>query len=287
MQVSGTIMICESSCPLCYSTSLHNQPFDPDADSGHQQILKISKSAVKSRPFCRTFIEAMKIAKTYLLGTLLCTTLLLATASSFAQTDSAKIAAILKNNPANSKWGPNDTIVVAAIWHDGQMMPYKELEPCWISNMSPRKLEKYKQEWTRLRNAVFVTYPYAMVAGNTINDINKQLEGVTSKKKRKEYIKTREKELRKQFTDPMKNLSVYQGKVLMKLINRQTGNNCYEIVKEYKGGVNARMYQTVAFFVGGNLKQDWDLTQDDDKQIEGFVRELERQWYGPNYHSGR
>ena len=45
----------------------------------------------------------------------------------------------------------------------------------------------------------------------------------------------------------------------MKLINRQTGNNCYEILKEYKGGLNARFYQTVAFFVGGNLKQDWDI----------------------------
>jgi hypothetical protein len=73
----------------------------------------------------------------------------------------------------------------------------------------------------------------------------------------------------------------------MKLINRQTGNNCYEIVKEFKGGVNARMYQTVAFFVGGNLKQEWDLKDKDDQQIDGFVRELERSWYGPYYNSGR
>ena len=56
------------------------------------------------------------------------------------------------------------------------------------------------------------------------------------------------KELKAEFADPLTNLSVYQGKILMKLINRQTGNNCYEIIKEYKGGVNARFYQTVAFF---------------------------------------
>ncbi|MEI9943106.1 MAG: DUF4294 domain-containing protein [Chitinophagaceae bacterium] len=107
-------------------------------------------------------------------------------------------------------------------------------------------------EWTRLRNAVYVTYPYARTAGGTINDINAKLAGVTSKKTRKEYIKTREKELRKQFSDPLSNLSVYQGKVLMKLINRQTGNNCYEIIKEYRGGMNARVYQTVAFFFGSS-----------------------------------
>lgn len=225
----------------------------------------------------------MNSAKPYFLRNLLSLQLLLVVATCFAQTEPSSHP--LKTDP--DKWGANDTIVVPAIFYDGQMMPYKELEMAWVSNMSPRKFEKYKSEWTRLRNAVYVTYPYAMVAGNTINDINKHLEGVTSNKARKEYIKTREKELRKQFSEPLKNLSVYQGKVLMKLINRQTGNNCYEIVKEFKGGLNARMYQTVAFFVGGNLKQDWDLKEKDDQQIDGFVKELERSWYGPNYNSGR
>jgi hypothetical protein len=65
----------------------------------------------------------------------------------------------------------------------------------------------------------------------------------------------------------------------MKLINRQTGNNCYELIKEYKGGLNARLYQTVAFFVGGNLKQEWNLAENkQDRQIESFVREFYGSW---------
>src|SRR3954463_12150061 len=64
-----------------------------------------------------------------------------------------------------SKWGPNDTVMVNAIWYNREMMPYKEEEMVWVSNLSARKLEKYKEEWTRLRNAVYVTYPYARVAG--------------------------------------------------------------------------------------------------------------------------
>ena len=99
----------------------------------------------------------------------------------------------------------------------------------------------------------------------------------------KSYIKSREKELKKQFTEPLSNLSVYQGKVLMKLINRQTGNNCYEIIKEYKGGLNARMYQTVAFFFGSSLKQKWDPTEKTDRQIENFVKEIDGMWYGNPY----
>src|SRR5215471_19615953 len=152
-----------------------------------------------------------------------------------------------QTNPRDGKWGPNDTLIVPAIIYEGESLPYKELEMVWVSNMPPDKLAKYVEEWSRLRNAVYVTYPYARIAGTTINDINTHLANVSSKKDRKGYLKTREKELRAQFTEPMENLSVYQGKVLMKLINRQTGNNCYDIIKDYKNGITARLYQTVAF----------------------------------------
>ena len=183
----------------------------------------------------------------------------------------------------SKKWGPNDTIIVDAIWYQREMQPYKEEEMVWVSKLSPKKLEKLIAEWTRLRNAVYVTYPYARVAGVTINDINAKLANVKNKKERKEYIKTREKELRKSFAEPLSNLSVYQGRVLMKLINRQTGNNCYEIIKEYKGGMNARLYQTVAFFFGSSLKQQWDLTDKTDRQIENFANEIDGAWYGNPY----
>ncbi|MBK6936061.1 MAG: DUF4294 domain-containing protein [Chitinophagaceae bacterium] len=178
------------------------------------------------------------------------------------------------------KWGPNDTIILPAVFYHNEIVNYKEEQMVWIYPLSGRKLEKFIQEWTRLRNAVYVTYPYARIAGATINDINAQMTGLTTKIERKAYIKSREKELRKQFGDPLTNLSVYQGKVLMKLINRQTGNNCYEILKEYKGGLNARLYQTMAWFVGGNLKQNWDIRDNSfDRQIESFVKEIDGNWY--------
>lgn len=184
------------------------------------------------------------------------------------------------------KWGPNDTIITQAIYYQLEWMPYKELEMAWVSNMSEKALAKFIAEWTRLRNAVYVTYPYARTAGHLMNDINARIEKMTTKKERKKYIKSREKELRDQFGDPLSNLSVYQGKILMKLINRQTGNNCYEIVKEYRGGVTARLYQTVAFFFGSNLKQEWELTDKVDKQIENIVQEIDATWYNNPYKPG-
>jgi hypothetical protein len=187
----------------------------------------------------------------------------------------------------NSKWGPNDTILVRAIIIDGESYPYSELETVYITNGSYENMVKQIAAYNRLRNAVYVTYPYARLAGATINEINARLIGMDAKKERKKIIKSKEKELRKQFTDPLTNLSVYQGKVLMKLVNRQTGNNCYEIIKEYKGGLQARFYQTVAFFFGSSLKQPYDWQNDvTDKQIEAIVREIDATWYDNPYRPG-
>jgi hypothetical protein len=186
-----------------------------------------------------------------------------------------------------SKYGPNDTILVAGVLYEGEVIPYSEMPLVYISNLPPDKLAKVIEAYNRLRNAVYVTYPFARTAGAVINDVNAHLQGVTSKSERKKYIKSREAELKKQFSDPLSNLSVYQGRVLMKLINRQTGNDCYELIKEYRGGFSARMYQTVAFFFSSSLKQEYDAKNDAfDRQIESIVQELEGSWYGSSYRTG-
>jgi hypothetical protein len=187
---------------------------------------------------------------------------------------------------ARNQYGPNDTILVTAIYYQNQWIPYSEMDMVYVSNVPPDKLAKMIAEYNRLRNAVYVTYPYARTAGDVINDVNAHLKDV-SRSDRKKYIKSREAELKKQFSDPLSNLSVYQGRVLMKLINRQTGNNCYEIIKDYRGGLNARMYQTVAFFFGSSLKQDYDAKSDyTDRQIEAIVREIDGVWYNNPYKPG-
>ncbi len=211
-----------------------------------------------------------------------------ATGNAFSQTTPADtLIGPIQIPPIDpNKWGPNDTIITGAIYYINEWMPYKENEMVWVSKMSERQLAKYIEEWTRLRNAVYVTYPYARTAGRLMNDINAQISQMKNKKDKKAYIKSREKELKDQFADPLSNLSVYQGKILMKLINRQTGNNCYEIVKEYRGGITARLYQTVAFFFGSSLKQDWDPNDKVDRQIENIVKEIDGTWYNNPYKPG-
>ena len=177
----------------------------------------------------------------------------------------------------DGKLGRNDTILVNSIVWQGDTIPAKTLEWVWVNGKLSSEQIRRKAEWTRLRNAVYVTYPYAKRAGVIINDINAKLASIPTDKK-KSYLKTREKELKKEFADPLSDLSVYQGKVLMKLINRQTGNNCYELISEYKGSFTARFWQTVAFVFGSNLKQPYDAAGDD-KQIESIVMEVERMYH--------
>lgn len=178
--------------------------------------------------------------------------------------------------PFNPRWGPNDTIIVPIYVMAGDTLPSGMLEYVFVNAPMPPAMRKRYTKWTRLRNAVYVTYPYARKAGIIINDINGNLQALPNGK-RKKYLESREKELKKEFTEPLTKLSVYQGKVLMKLINRQTGNNCYELVKEYRGGFSARFWQTVAFFFGSSLKQPYDAARED-REIELIVQEVEKMY---------
>ncbi len=184
-------------------------------------------------------------------------------------------------NMAHAQTGVHDTITTYAVVYLGDTIEAKTLSTVDIYSRIANANQANRAKWTRLRNAIIVTYPYAMRSGVILNDMNAKLATVTEKSARKEYIKSREKELKKEFTDPLSNLSIYQGKVLMKLINRQTGNDCYDIIKEYKGGFTARFYQTVAFFFSTNLKQAYDAAGDD-YEMEMVVKEV-CQTYGFNY----
>jgi hypothetical protein len=187
------------------------------------------------------------------------------------------IIALLLSPSSFAQPNSNGVRVQAYITASGDTIPMDWLQDVEVKTKQTKAQTAYWQEYNRLRNAVYVTYPYARTAGIVITDINHQLTGITNKKQRRKIIRGREKELKKAFTDKLTNLSIYQGKVLMKLINRQTGNNCYEIIEEYKGGVNAVFWQGVAFVFGSNLKQPYN-PNGKEKDMESIVQEVEKMY---------
>ena len=102
----------------------------------------------------------------------------------------------------------NDTINSYAVIYNGDTIEAKTLQTVFLKGRYNADQLNALAEWTRLRNAIYVTYPYAKKAGMVFNDVTAHLVGVTSKDARKTYIQSREKELRKEFEEPLKNLSI-------------------------------------------------------------------------------
>lgn len=132
------------------------------------------------------------------------------------------------------------------------------------------KNRRQKRRYGKLVRNVKVTLPYARSAGQKINDINKKLALITIEKERKRYLKETEKELFDEFERPLRKLTFSQGRLLIKLVNRETGDTAYELIKEYKGGVTAFFWQGVARLFGSNLKSEFD-EDGDDKMIDHII----------------
>ena len=179
---------------------------------------------------------------------------------------------------SKAQYGTYDTIRVHAyIDKNGDTIPVEELLPVIVYTNISKKWKAYWEQWTRLRNAVYITYPYSKATSKIINELNERLKNVHSQKERKKIIKSREKELKKEFADKLTKLSIYQGKILMKLIYRETNNNCYEIIKEFKGSFSAFFWQSIAVLFGANLKQTYDK-DGADKEIEPIVLSVQKMY---------
>lgn len=179
---------------------------------------------------------------------------------------------------SKAQYGTYDTIRVHAyIDKNGDTIPEEELLPVIVYTNISKKWKAYWEQWTRLRNAVYITYPYSKATSKIINELNERLKNVHSQKERKKIIKSREKELKKEFADKLTKLSIYQGKILMKLIYRETNNNCYEIIKEFKGSFSAFFWQSIAVLFGANLKQTYDK-DGADKEIEPIVLSVQKMY---------
>lgn len=122
-------------------------------------------------------------------------------------------------------------------------------------------------------NVRFV-YPYAKLAGSKLKQIKAVLDTIKNEKDRKLFLKKSEKELDAQFGDQIRDMTYSQGKILIKLIYRETGASTFQIVREMKGGFSAFVWQTLARLFGYDLKTMYD-PGGEDKPIERVVRMID------------
>ncbi len=126
------------------------------------------------------------------------------------------------------------------------------------------------RQWDRLVRNVKVAYPYAKLAGIKFNEYSLKIAGISNEKQKKAMMKQAEDELQAKFGDELKELTITQGKILLKLIDRQTSNSSYDIVKDFRGRFTAFFYQSFARLFGYDLKVRYDPLGED-ADIERIV----------------
>lgn len=141
------------------------------------------------------------------------------------------------------------------------------------AKMSFATKRKYEQ-WTRLKHNVKKAYPYAIVASARLKEYERILEKMPNEDMRKAYMAVAEKQLQKEFGEELKNLTLSQGRILIKLIDRETGNTSYQLVKQLRGSFSAFMWQSLASLFGSSLKEEYD-PKGEDKMIELAIKQIE------------
>ncbi len=161
-----------------------------------------------------------------------------------------------------------------AIVKNGDTIPVVNLENVYIISTAVFKNRKQYEQWTRLKYNVRKIYPYAILASSKLKEYDITLEKIHDKNLKKAFIKQCERDLRHEFEEELKGLTYSQGKLLMKLIDRETGKTTYEIVKQMRGGFQAGMWQAVARVFGHNMKAEYDA-QSEDLMVERAIKLVE------------
>ena len=139
------------------------------------------------------------------------------------------------------------------------------------------KTAEDKRYYYRLKHKTLKVYPYALLAANKLDSIQQDLENIPRKRKRKKYVKSVEHWAKEYLAEKLKKLTRWEGRILVKLIYRETGICTYDIVKDLRGGWHAFIWQQLAKIYDNNLKTTYQPTNNkEDKLIEHILIENEQ-----------
>lgn len=153
---------------------------------------------------------------------------------------------------------------------EGDTLPHIVLAPVTIIppwNFTSRR--EYNQYHRLIRN-IRVALPFARTAARELEFINSELAKLDSDRARRNYLREAEARLFAEFEQPLRRLTFSQGKLLIKLLDRETGETGFELIREYRGGVSAFFWQGVARLFGADLKEDFD-PETEDRMIEHII----------------
>lgn len=171
-----------------------------------------------------------------------------------------------------------DNRVARAVVLRGDTLPHFDLGEAQAFPSARHAARYYRRERrnVRLEYNVRKVYPYARIAAAKISEIEAKLAQTSKESERRQIIKDEYSQLMKTFKAPLMRLTITQGRILIRLIYRETNNTSFSHIREYRGAVNAYFWQSIALLFGHNLKAGYD-PRGEDAEIEAIVRRIERE----------
>lgn len=176
-----------------------------------------------------------------------------------------------EKQPQPLKLGKNDTIRTYLTEEGGELMPMIVGPEVKIMDVRIFKTQADRDAYRRLRYNIYKVLPYAKYASQKYEQLQRSLATTTDKRRQKRMVDTCENDIKSLFKKEIENLTISQGEILIKLIDRQTGSTSYDMVKDLKGGLKAFMFQSLARLFGHNLKETYDPAEERD--MEAILQE--------------
>lgn len=132
------------------------------------------------------------------------------------------------------------------------------------------KNDRQKHQYTKLVRDVKKTLPYARLCRDKVAEMEYKLSLIPNERDKETFLDSAEEELFKEFEKPLRKLTFNQGRLLIKLVDRETGDTTYDLIKDLKGNFSAFVWQSVARMFGSNLKSEYSADGEDSK-IESII----------------
>ena len=174
------------------------------------------------------------------------------------------LAKAQEKQPAPLHLSKNDTLKTYVTVLDGELVPMIVTPEIKIVDTRIFKSQAERDEYKRLKYNIYKVMPYAKFAADRYAQLQRDLATTADKDKQKVMISACETQIKDLFKKEIENLTISQGEILIKLIDRQTGTTSYQMVKDLKGGLKAFMFQSIARVFGHNLKETYDPNEERD-----------------------
>ena len=156
-----------------------------------------------------------------------------------------------------------DFEVIKGIVLDGKKVPHSVIQAVQVFPHREFKNKRQARRYSRLVTNLKKVYPYAKLARKRLGEMERHMASLESAREKRKYINQLEEELKEEFEDDLRQMTFTQGRLLIKLIDRETGETTYKWIKELKGSFSAFFWQAIARIFGSDLKTEFDKSGED------------------------